>query len=139
MNTNGIEEVFDSGNDFEAKTASYLPNYFNCSNDSLAIDDRSGKKGPESETVVSGIADGKAYAFVTLERIGGVMVYELSSDGHASYVNYINSRDFSADIAQDDSPEGLKFISAQDSPTGNALLLAACEVGGTVAVYELTK
>lgn len=139
VNKHGIKEVFDSENDFEAKTAAYLPNYFNCSNDSLEIDDRSGKKGPEPETVVSGVVDGKAYAFVTLERIGGVMVYELSSDGNAKYVNYINSRNFSEDIAQDDSPEGLKFISAKDSPTGKALLLAACEVGGTVATYELTK
>lgn len=139
VNKHGIKEVFDSENDFEAKTAAYLPNYFNCSNDSLEIDDRSGKKGPEPETVVSGVVDGKAYAFVTLERIGGVMVYELSSGGHAKYVNYINSRNFSENIAQDDSPEGLKFISAKDSPTGKALLLAACEVGGTVATYELTK
>ena len=53
-------------------------------------------------------------------------------------MNYINSRDFSAAVAADDSPEGLKFIAAEKSPTGKAMLLAACEVGGTVAAYELT-
>ena len=34
-------------------------------------------------------------------------------------------------------PEGLLFLDASVSPTGEALLLAACEVSGTVGVYEL--
>lgn len=88
--------------------------------------------------MVTGIVGDKTYAFITLERIGGVMVYDITTPGQTKFVNYINSRDFRADVAADDSPEGLKFIAAQDSPTGKALLLAACEVGGTVAVYELT-
>lgn len=135
----GLEEVFDSGSDFESRTAGYLPDYFNCSNDSLDLEDRSGKKGPEPETVVTGSVGGRTYAFVTLERIGGVMIYDITDPANVNYVNYINSRDFSADVAADDSPEGLKFIPAEYSPTGNALLLAACEVGGTVAVYELEE
>ena len=45
----GIEEVFTSGNDFEALTAKYFPDYFNASNDNAVKDDRSGKKGPEAE------------------------------------------------------------------------------------------
>lgn len=138
VTADGLREIFDSGNDFEAKTAAYLPDYFNCSNDDLTIDDRSGKKGPEPETVVTGTVGDKTYAFITLERIGGIMVYDITEPEQTKFVNYINSRDFSADMAADDSPEGLKFIAAQDSPTGKALLLAACEVGGTVAVYELT-
>lgn len=136
---NGLTEVFTSGDDFEAKTAAYLPDYFNCSNDDLSIDDRSGKKGPEPETVTVGKVNGRTYAFVTLERIGGVMVYDITNPGNITYVNYINSRDFSKDVAADDSPEGLKFIPAAQSPTGDALLLAACEVGGTVAVYSLNS
>ena len=133
----GLEEVFTSGSDFEAKTAAYLPEYFNCSNDDLTIDDRSGKKGPEPETVTVGTVGDQTYAFVTLERIGGVMAYDITNPEETTYVNYINSRDFSADVAADDSPEGLKFIPASESPTGQALLLAACEVGGTVAAYTL--
>ena len=139
VDRNGLTEVFTSGDDFEAKTAAYLPDYFNCSNDDLSIDDRSGKKGPEPETVTVGKVNGRTYAFVTLERIGGVMVYDITNPGNTTYVNYINSRDFSKDVAADDSPEGLKFISAAQSPTGEALLLAACEVGGTVAVYSLSS
>lgn len=135
----GLKECFDSKNDFEAKTAAYLPEYFNCSNDDLTIDDRSGKKGPEAETVTTGKVNGRTYAFITLERIGGVMVYDITNPADVTYVNYINSRDFSADVAADDSPEGLKFVPASKSPTKKALLMAACEVGGTVAVYELGR
>lgn len=138
----GLEEVFDSGSDFERKTAEYLPEYFNCSNDDLGVEDRSGKKGPEPETVVTGTVGNKTYAFVTLERIGGVMVYDITNPVKVSYVNYINSRDFTgADengVGADDSPEGLCFVPAPNSPTDKALLLAACEVGGTVAAYEMT-
>lgn len=135
----GLTPIFDSGNDFESKTAKYLPDYFNCSNDSIDVDDRSNKKGPEPESVTVGTVDGKTYAFVTLERIGGIMVYDITDPANVKYTNYMNSRDFSAEIGADDSPEGIKFVPAEKSPTNEALLLAACEVGGTVAVYELTK
>ena len=47
----GLTEVFTSGDDFEALTAQYLPDYYNCSNDNAVVDDRSGKKGPEAESV----------------------------------------------------------------------------------------
>ena len=136
---NGLTEVYDSGSDFEAKTAEYIPDNFNCSNDDKSIDDRSGKKGPEAESVTVGTVNGRTYAFVGLERIGGVMVYDITNPENASFTNYINSRDFSDDIAGDDSPEGLCFISASDSKNGSAYLLAACEVSGTVAAYRLTS
>ena len=138
VDSTGLTQVFSSDDDFESITAGYLPDYFNCSNDDKSVDDRSGKKGPEAETVTVGQVEGETYAFVTLERIGGVMVYRITDPTQVSYVNYINSRDFSADIMDDVSAEGLKFIPAQESATGKALLLAACEVSGTMAVYELT-
>lgn len=133
---NGLTEVFDSGSDFEAKTAIYVPENFNCSNDDKTIDDRSGKKGPESESVTLGTVGEKTYAFVGLERVGGVMVYDITDPAHISFANYINSRDYSEDIAGDNSPEGLCFIPAGESWDGNAYLVAACEVSGTVAVYS---
>lgn len=133
---NGLTEVFDSGSDFEAKTAVYVPENFNCSNDDKTIDDRSGKKGPESESVTIGTVGEKTYAFVGLERVGGVMVYDITDPANSMFANYINSRDYSGDIAGDNSPEGLCFIPAGESWDGNAYLLAACEVSGTVAVYN---
>ena len=134
----GLTEIYDSGSDFEAKTAEYIPENFNCSNDDKSLDDRSGKKGPESESITVGTVGERTYAFIGLERVGGVIVYDITDPAETVYVNYINSRDFSEDIAGDDSPEGLCFIPAADSADGNAYLLAACEVSGTVAAYELT-
>lgn len=135
----GLTEVYTSGNELEAKTAGYLPQYFNCSNDSVEIDDRSGKKGVEAENVTIGTVGEKTYAFIGLERIGGVMAYDITNPDKVLFANYINTRDFSADIAGDVSPEGLCMISASESGDGNAYLLAACEVSGTVAVYKLTS
>jgi len=134
----GLTLVYDSGSGFEEVTAQQLPDYFNTSNDKNSVDNRSGKKGPEPESVVTGVVDGRTYAFIALERIGGVMVYDVTDPANASFVNYINSREFDAAIQGDVSPEGLCFVSASDSKTGQALLLAACEVSGTLAVYQLT-
>lgn len=133
-----LQEVYTTGNDFEVKTAAYLPNNFNCSNDTVAIDDRSGKKGPEAEAVTIGQIEDKIFAFIGLERIGGVMVYDITDPEKTEFVNYINSRDFSTDIGGDDSPEGIHFISSSDSITGKAQLIVAYEVSGTVGVYDLT-
>ncbi|MEG0549342.1 MAG: choice-of-anchor I family protein, partial [Coprobacillus sp.] len=133
-----LQEVFTTGNDFESKTANYLKEYFNCSNDNNTIDDRSGKKGPEAEGVTIGQIEDKTFAFIGLERIGGVMVYEITNPEQLTFVNYINSRDFSKDILGDDSPEGMRFVSASESPTGQPQLYVAYEVSGTVGVYDLT-
>ncbi|MGN0073504.1 MAG: choice-of-anchor I family protein, partial [Coriobacteriales bacterium] len=134
----GLDLVYDSGSDFESITAEKLPTYFNCSNDKTSLDNRSGKKGPEPETVVTGTVGDRTYAFIALERIGGIMVYDITDPANAKYVNYINSREFDAAIQGDVSPEGLCFIPAEQSKTGKAMLLAACEVSGTLAAYELT-
>ena len=136
-NAETMEQVYDSGSDFEEKTAKYLPEYFNCSNDKISMDNRSGKKGPEPESIVVGMVGDKSYAFIGLERIGGVMVYDITDPANAVFVNYINSRDFSDKIAGDVSPEGLTFVSAAQSFSGNAELFVANEVSGTVAIYEL--
>jgi hypothetical protein len=138
----GLTLVYDSGAEFESKTAAYLPEYFNCSNDDVEKDSRSNKKGPEAESVTVGTVGGKTYAFVSLERIGGVMVYDITNPNSVSFVNYINSRDFvnvnEDRIGRDDSPEGLAFVPASESPTGTALLLADFEVSGDVGAYSLT-
>ncbi len=132
----GLTLVYDSGSDFETITAEKLADYFNCSNDKIKLDNRSGKKGPEPETVTTGTVDGKTYAFVALERIGGVMVYDITDPANGKFVNYINSREFDAAIQGDVSPEGLCFVPGANGR--KAMLLAACEVSGTLAAYELT-
>lgn len=132
-----MELVFDSSSDFETITGQQYPKYFNASNKDASIDSRSGKKGPEPEDVKVGMIGDQVYAFVGLERIGGVMAYNITDPSHAYYVDYINTRDFSEKIAGDVSPEGLCFVPADKSPTGKPIVLAANEVSGTVAIFEI--
>lgn len=91
----GLKVAYEVGNEIEAKTAELLPaDYFNCSNDNNKTEDRSGKKGAEVESVKIGRVDGKTYAFVALERVSGIMVYNISNPSSPTFVNYLNSRDF---------------------------------------------
>ncbi len=153
VDDNGLEEVFTTADDAERITYSYLPEYYNASNDNAVLDDRSGKKGPEAEAVTVGEVNGRIYAFLALERTGGIIIYDVTDPENSEYVNYINTRDFTSIVpgseiyedgeldkwvtGGDVAPEGLAFVSAEDSPSGEALLIAAFEVSGTVAVYTL--
>ena len=153
VDDSGLEEVFTTADDAERITYSYLPEYYNASNDNAVLDDRSGKKGPEAEAVTVGEVNGRIYAFLALERTGGIMVYDVTEPENSKYVNYINTRDFTSIVSGseiyedgaldkwvtggDVAPEGLAFVSAEDSPSEEALLIAAFEVSGTVAVYTL--
>lgn len=132
----GLTLVYDSGSEFEEITADKLADYFNTSNDKISLDNRSGKKGPEPESVVTGVIGNKTFAFIALERIGGIMVYDIADPANAKFANYINSREFDEVIKGDVSPEGLCFVPASESKTGKAMLLAACEVSGTLAAYQ---
>lgn len=134
-----MTQVYDSGSDFEQITAERLPDYFNASNSNTTLDSRSSKKGPEPEYVKVGMVGKKALAFTGLERIGGLMTYDVTNPGQPQFVNYINSREFTPknNLETDTGPEGIDFIPATASPTGLPLVLVANEVGGTVAVYQL--
>lgn len=129
--------VSDSNGEFEEITAKLLPDYFNCSNDDISFEDRSGKKGPEPEDIKTMIVDGKVMAFIGLERIGGVMMYDVSDPTAPTYVDYLNLRDFSDNISGSVSPEGLCTISAKDSPTNKPMLIVANEVSGDVNIVEV--
>ncbi|MGD1927570.1 MAG: choice-of-anchor I family protein [Leptolyngbyaceae cyanobacterium] len=139
--------VFDSGDDFEQITTSLFPADFNSTNDANgSFDGRSDAKGPEPEGVVIGEVDGSTFAFIGLERVGGVMVYDITNPAEASFVDYLNNRNFDVEVELADGstnpavgdlgPEGLTFISAEDSPTGEALLAVSNEVSGTTTIYE---
>jgi hypothetical protein len=134
--------VWDSGDDFEQITAAAYPEHFNSTSDEgNSFEDRSDNSGPEPEGVTLGEIDGVTYAFVGLERIGGVMVYNVSDPTAPEYVTYINTRDFAGDpttsTAGDLAPEGLVFISAENSPTGTPLLVVSYEVSGSITIYEI--
>ena len=142
------ELVFDSGNDFELITAQRLGEDFNASNDENGGDDRSDDKGPEPEAIEIGQIEGKTYAFIGLERVGGIMVYDISNPENTHFIQYINTRDFTVDIpalaeagdfgaAGDLGPESIYFVDASQSPSGEALLLVGNEVSGTLAIFEI--
>lgn len=141
-NSSTMEQVYDSGNAFETITAQRVPDYFNTSNSKITIDDRSGKKGPEPEDIKTGKVGNKVLAFIGLERVGGIMTYDVTNPAQPVFANYTNTRIFKnsenkVNLDTDTAPEGLEFISASDSPTGSPLLLVAYEVGGKVGVYQL--
>ena len=123
--------VFDSGDDFEQITAELVPELFNGQGgDPAEFDSRSDAKGPEPEGVAVGTIEGQTYAFIGLERVGGIMVYNVTDPANARFVQYINNP---GDVA----PEGLTFISAEDSPNGKPLLAVANEVSGTTTLFEI--
>lgn len=155
-------QVYDSGDDFERITAQRLGTRFNASNDGSEGDNRSDDKGPEPEAVTLGTIGGQTYAFIGLERVGGVMVYNISNPEAPQFVQYINPRDLSVDActnADDGScdpddigadpiynpatgdlgPEGFAFVPAADSPNGEALLVVGNEVSGTTSVFQINQ
>jgi predicted extracellular nuclease/2',3'-cyclic-nucleotide 2'-phosphodiesterase (5'-nucleotidase family) len=128
-----IVKVDETGGDFEQIIAS-LPNagtVFNGENGG-GFDSRSDNKGAEPEGVAVGEVNGIPYAFVALERIGGVMVWDLSDPADAKFVRYMPP------TAQDYGPEVIKFVAAAESPTGRAMVLSANEISGSVTVYEVS-
>jgi len=131
---NTVTRVYDSGSELEQIAASLDSANFN----GFPFDTRSDNKGPEPEGLAVGMVNGRTYAFVGLERIGGVMMYDVSVATAPRFVQYINTRTVvnGAEVG-DVSPEGLVFVPASDSPNGVALLIVAYEVSGTVAIFEV--
>ena len=107
---------------------------FNASHDNDTLDGRSASKGPEPEGVVLGKIGAKTFAFIGLERVGGVMVYDVSNPVSPSFVTYFNAR---TGATGDRGPEGLIFVPAAKSPNGKPLLILGHEVSGTTSVLQL--
>lgn len=134
--------VFDSGDQFEQVTAALAPAHFNASDDSNAFDSRSDNKGPEPEGIAVGRIRGRDYAFIALERTGGIMVYDVTVPESARFVQWVNTRDFTqapdSGLAGELGPRGMAFVPASDSPVaGRALLIVANEVSGSTAIFTV--
>jgi hypothetical protein len=116
---------------------------FNANNTNNTRDDRSDDKGPEPEGVTIARLFGRDYLFVMLERIGGVVVYDLTDPAAPQFEQYINTRNVGAapgtTAAGDLGPEAARVIGEDDSPTGKPLLIVSNEVSGTLRVFEITK
>ena len=143
-------QVFDSGDAFERITYAANPDFFNSNHTESVLEGRSDDKGPEPENLTIGAVDGRTYAFIGFERVGGVVVFDITDPAASRFVTYVNNRDFSVSVedaddpdsvlsqAGDLGPEGLAFIAAESSPTGAPLLAVANEVSGTTTLFSIT-
>ena len=140
--------VFDSGDDFEQILqdlidAGALPEVaFNANNDENGFDSRSDAKGPEPEAIEVGIVGDRVLAFVGLERVGGIMIYDITDPTAPTFIEFANNRDYEVDfdeetfqLAGDLGPEDVIFISREQSPIGKNMLVVTNEVSGTTTVY----
>ena len=130
--------VFDSGDQLEQRTTALANVKFNASHDNDTLDGRSAAKGPEPEGVTIGKIGNKSFAFVGLERVGGIMVYDVTTPTAPTFVTYFNNRGASGTtLTGDRGPEGVLFISAAKSPNGKPLLIVGNETSGTTAILQL--
>ena len=135
--TNGLSQVFDSGDDFEQILAAFsatplTPSIFNSDGTPSSFDSRSDNRGPEPEGLAVGTVGNRLYTFVGIERAGGFMVYDITDPNNPFFTDYINDWQLG-----DISPEGLLFSPAADSPNGTPLLIVANEVSRNVAIYSV--
>ncbi|WP_295882739.1 choice-of-anchor I family protein [uncultured Thiohalocapsa sp.] len=140
--------IWDSGDFFEQLTAGLVLTdqdgnpVFNSDNDGNdSFDSRSDAKGPEPEALVIGQIYHNTLAFVGLERIGGIVVFDITNPASPIFLDYLLDRDFTVDAttmaAGDIGPEGLYFVTPNESPFGRFGLVVANEVSGTTSWYNI--
>jgi hypothetical protein len=112
--------------------------FFNASNGSNSKKNRSDDKGPEPEGITTATINGKVYAFATLERIGGVMAFDVTNPINPNFEFYANSRkNIVSTDSNDLGPEGVVFIPAANSPNGKNLLILSNEISSSITIYEV--
>lgn len=121
--------VWDSGSAFEEITADRVPLLFNSEGSESSFDGRSPNKGPEPEGLTLGEVNGRTWAFIGLERVGGVMIFDVTRPESPSFVDYFNTGEI--------APEGLEFVPAFASPWGVPLLFVGYEVSSRIGVYAI--
>ncbi|MFP4157699.1 MAG: choice-of-anchor I family protein [Opitutales bacterium] len=134
LNAGTGEIVYDSGSDFEMISARLGGKNYNANQESGDFDSRSDAKGPEPEAVTVGRIDGRAYAFIAMERSGFVFIYDITDPSAARYVSMIDTL---GRKGLDVGPEFLQFIPAADSPNGLDILLVGFEVSQTITAYTI--
>jgi hypothetical protein len=143
--------VYDSGDDIAKRVFAIDSNNFNVTNDNnQSADNRSDDKGSEPEAVEVAKINGKQYAFIGLERQGGIIVYDVTIPAEPVYQSYINNRDFSEPVctlvdegdcdnsvynpaAGDLGPESIDYFTR----LGKHFIAVGNEVSGTTTVYQL--
>lgn len=130
--------VWDSGDDLERITAAD-PTFgpiFNASNSNNTFKNRSDDKGPEPEGIALGTIEGRNYAFAALERVGGVVVYDVTNPVAPEFVQWINTRT-PGSFGGDQGAEGIIFIPKNESPNGRDLIVVSNEISGSLSVFQI--
>ncbi|WBV61485.1 choice-of-anchor I family protein [Chryseobacterium camelliae] len=138
FNADTKQIVYDSGDKFERYIAANHPLIFNADNEANGAKNRSRAKGPEPEGVAVGTLAGQTYAFITLERTGGVMVYNVTDPNNPTFTDYKHSRMTSA-YGGDNGPEGIIYIAPENTTTGKPYVIIANEISGTLSMYEIVS
>ncbi len=149
-NENG-ELVFDSGDDFATVALLNEGKHFNSTNDSNSSgDDRSDDKGIEPEAIEVAKINGRYYAFIGLERQGGIMVYDITEPKQAQFLHYVNHRDYTQPVctlvedgecandtynpkAGNLAPESINYFARN----GQHFIAVGNEVSGTTSVFRI--
>ncbi|GGH27005.1 alkaline phosphatase [Dyadobacter endophyticus] len=112
-----MKRVYESGNSLEQEVIK-----------AGAYDDsRSDDKGVEAEGVTVGWMNGKPVAFIAMERVDAIGVYDLTNPGAPQFLQIVKTGD---------APEGVLFIAADKSPNGRSLLITSNEEDGTVKFFQ---
>lgn len=138
FNADTQQLVYDSGDRFERYIAAKHPLIFNADNESNGVKNRSRAKGPEPEGVALAAINGQTYAFITLERTGGVMVYNITDPNNPTFTDYKHSRSTSA-YGGDNGPEGITYIAPGNTTTGKGYVVVANEISGTLSIYQVNS
>lgn len=136
FNTDTKQITYDSGDQFERYIAANHPLIFNADNEANGTKVRSRAKGPEPEGVTLGTIGGQTFAFITLERTGGVMVYNVTDPNNVTFTDYKHHR-MTSEFGGDNGPEGITYITPENSATGKAYVVVANEISGTLSIYEV--
>jgi hypothetical protein len=155
--------IFDSGDDFEQITAQAWRDtdgyfLFNTPDDENRFDDNSDLRGPEPVSVTTGRIGFRSYAFIGLERVGGVLAYDITNPLKPAFQSYINNRNFHLNPKDgsgvcvkrqretgncpnvgDQSAEEILFISANESPIRAPLIVVSNTTSGSATILRIDR
>lgn len=119
---NGItgDLVYDSKNELDIKAKDL----------GVYDDTRSDDKSVEPEAITIGKVGNKTVAFVGMERVDAVAVYDVTNPTAPVFIKM---------FATGDAPEGVLFIPASKSPVQQSLLVVSSENDGVIKIYKADK
>lgn len=119
-NGNTGEQLYDSKNELDIKTKEA----------GVYDDGRSDDKSIEPEGIALGTMGGKTIAFVGMERVDAVAVYDVTAPTAPVFLKILKSGD---------APEGVLFVEAKNSPNKKSLLIVSSENDGVIKIYAPKK